>query len=301
MVSTVGIKIRLPGVHITDLTAPIIPDVDLILPQDGALLFLDPTHSYQQWTDAAPAQGQLYPNLAYAQALDLVPAGNTTTLGAKLVLGSNFDNDGVQSLIERTTKGGLHILFSQTVSGDVNTEAYVEAGSALKTYVLANKAHSFYAAFWGKITRPSIAFTSGLPFHSRTDTQLGLALFYSQPGTVGESEYPVGGTRVGHYQEGAVPEISDDNLFQDIAVSTATAMTAAILQAFSMSQFAGGSPNALRMKSMIFYGYYLEDLTVSGRAYADVHELVYAKYQRDVTTTGGRYFGDTYTDPDTVP
>lgn len=55
-----------------------------------------------------------------------------------------------------------------------------------------------------------------------------------------------------------------------------------------------------KQNSVILYRAYIEDLTVSGRTYAEVDALDYALYQA-AFAAGGRYFGDTYTDPVTLP
>jgi hypothetical protein len=52
-------------------------------------------------------------------------------------------------------------------------------------------------------------------------------------------------------------------------------------------------------ESRIFYGFYLEDLTVSGRTYQDVDALDLQAYNI-AFGTGGRYYNDTYTDPATI-
>lgn len=52
--------------------------------------------------------------------------------------------------------------------------------------------------------------------------------------------------------------------------------------------------------AFLFYRAYIEDLTVSGRSYAAVDALDYAEYTKQVTTAGGRYYADTYTDPATI-
>ena len=52
--------------------------------------------------------------------------------------------------------------------------------------------------------------------------------------------------------------------------------------------------------SRAVYRMYIEDLTVSGRTYAQVDAIDYAQFTKDVLTVGGRYYGDTYTDPTTL-
>ncbi len=59
--------------------------------------------------------------------------------------------------------------------------------------------------------------------------------------------------------------------------------------------------NKDKADSHIIYRVYLEDLTVSGRTHTDVDAIDYAYYTRQVLTAGGRYYGDTYTNPTSVP
>lgn len=299
-----GLKITLTGVTLVNPSGAALAEVDPILPTEGALVLLDPSHPYEQWAagvPTAPGSTRVVPNVAYDQAKALIPSGDTTTLGATLSYGASFLNDGETTLIERSGGGGLHVVFSQTNPSDADTNALLTLGSALRSYVLTNKAHSFYAAFWGRITRPHVAYTTGTPLHSYMNAAHTMASFFTRAGSAGETEYPADGTRIDHAQEGALAVAADAPLFQDIAVGTASAIPAVNGLAWFMAGMDGGEANNTRRGSMIFYGYYLEDLTVSERSYADVHELVYAKFERTVKTDGGRYHGDTYTDPATIP
>jgi hypothetical protein len=61
------------------------------------------------------------------------------------------------------------------------------------------------------------------------------------------------------------------------------------LNAYSTAM--GGSTAA---PSFILYRFYLEDLTVSGRSYAEVDAIDYALWQTDFGA-GGRFAGDTFT------
>lgn len=56
----------------------------------------------------------------------------------------------------------------------------------------------------------------------------------------------------------------------------------------------GASPSA------IFYRFYLEDLTLSGRTWAEVDALD-ARLFASAFAPGGRYYADTFTDPATIP
>jgi hypothetical protein len=65
---------------------------------------------------------------------------------------------------------------------------------------------------------------------------------------------------------------------------------------------AGGSTAANKDKqpSMVFYRVYMENLTISRRTHAQIDALDYALYQKEVLTPGGRFYGDTFTNPSTL-
>lgn len=305
-----GTKLILRGMALDNPSAPPLPDIDLILPKQGALMFLDPSHPVQQWgtmnlnsTDSVDASAVRLPNLAYAQAKALIPTGTEATLNAKYFKEAGLLNDGVASKLERTGKGALHVIFSQA-SGNTAFARYARIGamSAINAYLLANKAHSFYAAFWGRITRGAKQYSTGAPMHSYGNSNNTLFGFYTRPTSAAEIAYPTTNPpRTSFSQEGAYSTVGKTNtpLFQDIAVSNANAAATALLMPWNFSADAGA--NGLMQGSMIFYGFYMEDLTVSGRTYAQVNALVKAKYDKDVKTAGGRYYGDTFTDPATMP
>ncbi len=52
--------------------------------------------------------------------------------------------------------------------------------------------------------------------------------------------------------------------------------------------------------SRVYYRFYLEDLTISGRTYAQVEALDKAVFDA-AFAAGGRYNGDTWTSPTTLP
>jgi hypothetical protein len=64
---------------------------------------------------------------------------------------------------------------------------------------------------------------------------------------------------------------------------------------------ASAGTNKDKTDSHIIYRFYLEDLTVSGLSYATVDALSRAEDTKHVLTAGGRYYGDTFTDPTTIP
>lgn len=294
-----GRKLILTGTKLTNLSAPKLATIDSILPEAGALMLLDPTHPYDDWGTFDLASTFNLPNLAYDQAKALVPTGTTTTLGAQYVKGADFVVNGTSEKVERSGKGGLHVTFSQTVgnSGLGGRNISVFGGSAINSYILANKGHSFYSAFWGRTTRGALAFDAGTQQHSSANGQSLPWSFYTRPTTAGDVNYPTSAERLAHSNDGAFSSAGKTNspLFQDIAVSNASAATSVATAFFKLAAQAG--TNALKAGSMIFYGFYLEDLTVSGRTYAQVNALVRAKYDKDVKGATGRYYNDTFTAP----
>jgi hypothetical protein len=300
-----GRKLVLTGTTLTDLSAPKLATIDTILPDAGALLFLDPSHPYAQWgtIDLNSTAGVNLPNLAFDQAKALIPAGTTTTIGGQYSKDAGFLNNGTTTKAERTGGGGLHIIFSQT-AGDttVPRSANTFAGSALNSYMYANKSHSYYLAQWGRITRGALAFDSGTEPHMTMTGNSAFPIFYTRPTTAGDTQYPTGATRLNHFGEGVMSSIGKTNtpFFQDIQVSDMNALTGnTSLKPFYLTATAG--TNSYKASSMAFYGFYLEDLTVSGRSYATVDTLLKAKYTKDVKTVGGRYYNDTFTNPTTMP
>lgn len=60
----------------------------------------------------------------------------------------------------------------------------------------------------------------------------------------------------------------------------------------------GGNYN--KATSRIIYRARIEDLTVSGRTYEEVEAIDFALYTA-AFAVGGKFYGDTYTDPTTFP
>ena len=300
-----GRKFVLTGTKVTPPNPRKLATIDLILPEAGALLFLDPSHPYAQWgnIDLNSNNPLTVPNLAYTQAKALVPTGTETTLGGQYYKNSAFLNNGVASKVERSGKGGVHTILSQTF-GDTTVPrgTFVAAGSAINAYLYANKAHSFYIAKWGRITRGAKAYDVGTEPHMTMNGNSAFPIFYTRPAASGDTQYPTTAARLNHFGENVTNSIGRVNspFFQDIQVSDMSAMTGNP-SLMPQNLTAQSGVNSYKASSMVFYGFYMEDLTVSGRSYATVDGLVKAKYEKDVKTAGGRYYADTFTDPVTIP
>lgn len=291
-----GKKIVLTGNKLTDTSAPILSDIDAIMPTAGALLLLDPVHPAGSWASGVPAANARVPNLAFTQAKALIPAGTTDTLAPQIILGTSWATDVAanNARAERTAKGGLSISSSRANIGNANRSFQIQyQGGLVRDYLYTNRAHSFFFAYWGRVVRPMIAFDTGGDLAASSDGSNRIWGAYFRPAAGSGMMYPT--TNGGFSVEGHGPGVADTPFYGDVGGGDGSAYAAtAVASPFQRANGAGGANNWGKMADLIFYGAYLEDLTVSGRSYATVSALVKAKYTRDVKTSGGKYFGDTY-------
>ena len=299
-----GNKLILTGTTITDLTAPVLLQVDP-LESAGSLALYEPAHPAGPMAAGVPVNGTAIPNLLAAKALTMIPTATAATLAGQVALGSSFT--GAKGRIERTGKGGIHLITSQNAGAgiDVNTYARCESSALLGTFLNANPTHDIFYSIWARITRLSVAGTAANPLQSKmtNPTSANSINFYSRTGAGGDTEYPNTAARIGYRHSANLYPEALGPLIQNIAVDTATAWaaaTATVLMHGGTGVVAGIAADYAKAHSIVFYRAYLEDLTVSGRTYAQVDALDIAEYTKQCVTAGGRYVGDTYSDPATL-
>lgn len=276
-----GIPFAGPGAA----TLPPLTTVDPI-ESAGSLMLVEPNHPASQWAAGVPADSTVLPNVLLPKAQGMIPAGTSTSLGALVVNSGTLA--GTKGKMERTGKGGLHVILSPTVATTKSDAFIITPQQAIWDYMRANLTHVFYLSLWHRITRPGTP-TSGNVMFAALNTY---TRFFSSTGGTRPAVNTIGpafrsgaqatsntGT-VGHF-------FGEDALFEGGNGSNQNATAGVTL-----------GKNA----SHVFYRAYLEDLTVSGRDYATVDALDYALYTAQVLTPGGRYYGDTIpTDPATIP
>ena len=180
--------------------------------------------------------------------------------------------------------------------GDAGTYASIGTGggtSPLNVYLRANSSHKFYAAIWGKVSRAGQVFDVGAHMHSRSDGSTQIFGFYNRA-AAGATQYPQGATQLGNSGSGVAPTGTGIDFFQDQATQPASTSSAAIDVLLAGNQGGVSAPNYGKTAGFILYGFYVEDLTVSGRDYAAVSALVKAKQLRDKAASGRDYGNDTY-------
>jgi hypothetical protein len=254
---------------------------------NGSLVLFDPSDPVNPWV----ALGAAPPNLA-ATFADATIGGSSA-----LVYANTMVSPG--GTVERSTKGGLHFIVSQT-AGISAQLASVQRSSVMATYLLANPTHDMYLGVSFKNTR-----LCGTP---------GQSTYYpykvSKASTVSGDGYIAIGTQTSTGASIAVPTTSDPHrIAVDLTTGPDGQVHATIATTDAQAGFTttmhtgliiGGAPSAgfvNQVQSHLVWRYYLEDLTVSGRSYSQVYAIDHALHIKEVLTTGGRYYGDTYSNP----
>lgn len=296
-----GLRITIPTTF-TDTSLPILR-ADSLLPESGALILIDPAHPATG--DLTLSSGMTVPNIAAALAAELAE-GTTGAMHPELAFGGIGTTATAKGVVELSDKGGIHTIMSPTASLVAGDGVVIRPSQSIVDYLVANTGHSYYVSLWMRPTRLAglgMGYT-GLSL-ATTASSISAAKLYAINSS--GDFYPTTAPRIGsaklpatlaagtsEFLNGAVSAYSGT---PEVSGSAARDRTKAwgVGHHLPFNILSGGSPSA------ILYRYYLEDLTVSGRTYAEVHALDHALYTQEVTTSGGRYYGDTYTDPATIP
>jgi hypothetical protein len=296
-----GLLIEIGGLSGLPDSAPIVPSVDPI-ESAGSLYLYEPAHPVEAWAAGAPTHGSTVPNVVGSFAADLLGVAESAVDGAVTMAGMS----GTQGKVERTAKGGLHAIYSQTHATNIATanSCYflLAAPAAIQSYIVANYDNVMYLSLWFNVTRLSPTGKAGNAIHQLVNAS-GSSVNYktysaqsgTQPASASKREAP--------YLSGSA---STGTKFLNVGVTghTGTAPGTVNVWPFVVGNVGSMNANTTAKEaapSVVLYRAYLEDLTVSGRTYADVDAIDHALYTREVLTPGGRYYGDTYTDPATIP
>lgn len=201
---------------------------------------------------------------------------------------------------ERTPKGGIHTIVSQT-NDTVNANFKgIQAKAALASYITANRGHSFYMSQWRRITRGATAPSTQSPIRGgigNGGTNYVIQLL--QAHTTGTMQSaPIS---IGTFTDMPPPNVGSTGLVFNADGATGPGNgNSTIVVALNYWGLAGSYGAAAtygnKSASYVAYRSYIEDLTVSGRTFEQVRALDYALYQA-AFAAGGRYAGDTFTAP----
>lgn len=275
----------IPGTRSTwadpDLGAPVLLHP---LQSVGSLYLYEPAR-----TDVTvPTNGARTPNVLARTVAPLIPGDTAATWEVQ-----------APSLLERSRAGGVHAALGATNTGSGNGVA-LRVADAVKTYLRANLGHAWYFSLVGHTTRAAATVTSA----EKTVT----FAFLSSPSEVGIGIVTDG--YIGTYNLGfsGPPEAWNavGSTHRSVASSTlpGSLATTPLAQLQWLSFVLGNrgyfnegtSQRAGASGAKVFYYAYAEDLTVSGRTFAQVRALEDA-YLAEQLAAGGLYHGDTWTAP----
>ncbi len=306
-----GKILKLNGITITNPDAPSILQYDAI-ESKGSLLLFDGAAPTAPFVGVPETNATIF-NVLRANAITLT--GSTTAVDFVVAQKSSHS----LFRVERTLKGGIHGIVTQagaqdaTVSGGGGAGgslAYVLHGqSALGDYIRANPSHQFYTSIWSKTTR--LGLTSSAPqspFHFTNGVAATTNNFFHNQGGL---FFPQSGvTFIGRF---AIPSLDDINVanassvpynrFASLGFTGVNGNSPAASDRIQLGVGTFSAWNSLNFNkapSRIIYRAYIEDLTVSGRTYAQVHALDKSLFDA-AFAVGGKFYGDTYTSPSTIP
>lgn len=248
---------------------------------DGSLMLIDFTHSMTS-ISGVPAAGTVIPNIAVEPAKKLVGGGDKNSLGC--VFKNTFDV--TNGKLERTSKGALHGIVS--ASNRNQKVAGIEFNSTTAPLLynfIKNHLNDEYAVFlWTNVTRVTSAtgnLNDSLSLANSASAATNNMLGITVQNTVGNKR------NTARAQTGFSGSLNAND---------------ALNSGFPF--YWGQTPpyqslNPSNGKSMILYGYHLIHVPSSGKTYAELDARdaeLYAKFFAD----GGRYYGDTWSDPASV-
>ncbi len=300
-----SLELKLGGAPLPS-TLPILHDAGFGT-TPGHLLIIEPGHS-RSGLVGVPRGGATVTNLARKEAARLcgLTSADLADLDPTFVLGS--DTGATKLKLERTPKGRLHMIVSQSVD-TVNTAAYFDFPAAILEYIYDNVANgsgsSLTAIFRYRTTRAQA--TSGTPaqqlqFAVRTTSPISNNLFEirqaaQRAGTVtttGADLAPLN-TEVARVLDGADDWATEPD---SLAAVTGRIGVGHFVPQYALSGYLGGAP------SLVFERFDLIDQTVNAAAGLDPAQVLSdldADWQA-AHASGGRYHGDTLpTDPATLP
>lgn len=293
--------IKIPGIN-PPSTRPRVDLADGLLPDQGAMLLVEPMHPLTKWASGLPVDGMSVPNLAADGLRALTGVGEPAAMASVVVK----DLATANISLKRSSKGGVNA--ARTVASTVGTGMgfKINYPGAVLQHVKNNPAHNYYASLWMRVTANTAGTHawSGLSLSSTRDSASGYLFALSNTAV----NYPGLAARLGAKRAPESIRTGDADSptyptpwFSSVGAAgyaNPSSITLSAAEGVGTSKVfgvGGFDPWVMAHSNIVggtFYRSYLEDLTVSGRSYAEVEALDYAAYTKQVMTAGGRYYGD---------
>ena len=276
----------------TDTSIQKIPDDPM--QKAGTLLLLDFGHSQGAFT-GVPGNGAQIPNVAWRTANDLVagaPGQAALAIPFKTTTAIGSASTPVK---ERTPKNGLNIIYSQANDIAAAENSFGMPVSVFN-YIVANYGHSFFLSIWERPTRNGVpgAPTGARSFLGYNTAHYLWALKYGAD--IAAQTLPSAGANL--LGQSFTPGVNTlaPTLIQHGFKNYTGSNAADITRALPYFWGTGSVFNGLHIShSGILYRFLLEDLTVSGRPYAEAAAQDLALWTA-AFSPGGKFYGDTFTD-----
>jgi hypothetical protein len=275
-----------------------LPDVglkDRILTH-GSLVLYDPSHSVHPMASGL-VNNQQVPNVAWEEAAALLGSGTLSSLSGSFGLGAGNGSGSV--LAQRTGRGAIHVIMSQT-NQTLNTQgAFITLSDPIRAYLAANPNNDYFISRW--ITKTRVALTGGPSegsLYTNGVSSVGNSLYQILPsglsGTFSATDVTPSINTAANIYFGAATTEWSGNKPGTLSASGHPVVWGQMVGSYQTSSFNNKS------SSYVLQRFYMEDLTASGRTFAQVNKISKDFWARDMAA-GGRYTGDTYTAPATLP
>lgn len=298
-----GKKLIIPG--ITSFTGPKIY-ADPIMSK-GSLLLWDPTH---------PAGGDAAGVVNGAPLINIAADIAASILGlaesaARPVIVNDAGVPHAASLKQRTAKGGLYSVYSHLeAAGTLTGFSHLGVGfAAAREYMFNHRHdHAFFGSVWIRTLRKgrqgsqnAAQFVMISSSNAQASTNYVLGADGASLGAVGFlGQRHIGQNSYNGLWDVDAPRIMNmaRQLPPDLWVSGAfgTSLGPIAVMGSYGAWIGANCPGP----SGIIERFYIEDLTVSGRTYAEVDTIDFALFNA-AHAPGGAWHGDSYTDPATLP
>jgi hypothetical protein len=264
-------------------STPQTPTVDM-MESSGSLMLIDPGHSSNPWGDTLPASGVGVPNLVKATADTIL----TQTTPNPVLSRSATSGKGK---VELSARGGLHVAQNELATSYGDASATIAFPPAIASYLSSNYSHDYFVGAWIRNTGAGASYADNNPVvQLQSATEFGISLSSGFTRFSSKNRNITYSGNVGNHRVNALIDSIPSSWGQTFLRSSVAALGNAMGD--SASDYG-------KVGSYILYRIYIEDLTVSGRTYEQL-EALDAKAHAQAFGTGGRYAGDTYTNPGAI-
>lgn len=276
-------------------SVPVPPPASFLPPAGtpGVVALFEPGHAGSGKT-GVPSTGDSF--------LDIAEARTAITLGGPsggLGIVNTVPTTSTVSFAERTAKGALHVASAHSGAASPYQSFSVGLGQPRRDYINARSAAGdtfFLGGYWAvtRVTKSGgTAYSTGLPVAALRQT-FDLANILEAVGTVGANAWPFPSD--GSRFVGSRAETHGAFRYASVAAKGPMASGFAVANNFIVL----GARDAITVNaapSIAAYVIYTENLTASGRTFAQVDAALKADFTQRVLTPGGKYHGDSWTDP----